>query len=522
MVCYDVRNEHTDRTVTLSPPPPNQRAAFATTIRASHIILLLVLGAALIGAISLARQPAIVPPPPPPPPAWAVAGHDAARTGHSLSYPVRLPITLVWSRTIPAVERAAVVDGSGTAYLAQPEGSLLALAPKGDTIWCHAMQPITDTSCAGQPLPVNSGPPPPPVAPNIIVGPDANIYAVGTRGVLRAFDPANGNVLMHAFVNFVPADGVVFGAGTGTLYGVTPVATKRGSPAFAVAAVMWKGRAAPGWRRTPIPSRGLTPLSVAPDGTLLVAAESAQPGDPAALYALGPHGAIRWRLPLVPGRPSTVSVEGGAGDWVAWVAVAGARRSWVVAADREGRALWRWSTGHTLAVASGGVALAHPRRQQPAHSGLGYVGSAVGVYGLDLARHHAWLFFTTRASGPVEAPITDVQDTVYVATANGHIYDVWPDDGRRIRWHYDTGRTAPGPLALYPDGSLLVLTHDASGAIVAERLGSGGAPLATMTGLACADSDCPTATPTPTPRASVTATVPLGTPTAMPTTPLAG
>src|SRR5438105_5024738 len=118
---------------------------------------------------------------------------------------------------------------------------------------------------------------------------------------------------------------------------------------------------------------------------------------------------VRWRLPLAPGRPSFAAVEGVGGEWVAWVAVAGATRSWVVVADGHGHAIWRWSTARPLDVVDGGVALASHTAPHPSRSGRAYVGSTIGVYGLDLSRRHAWLFFDTRAhhAGAAGVPTTD-------------------------------------------------------------------------------------------------------------------
>src|SRR5919197_1396952 len=138
-------------------------------LRPSDLVLVVVLAAAAIGAISLVRQP---PNPrlatPKPPPAWAALGHDAARSGHSLSYPVGLPITQRWWRTLPPIARPPVIDGYGNAYLARSDGALLALDANGNTRWCAAVQPITDTSCTA-PLP----------------GGDAALYALDAHGRVR-------------------------------------------------------------------------------------------------------------------------------------------------------------------------------------------------------------------------------------------------------------------------------------------------------------------------------------------------
>jgi outer membrane protein assembly factor BamB len=500
-------------------------------LRPSDLVLVVVLVSAAIGAISLVRQP---PNPrlatPKPPPAWAALGHDAARSGHSLSYPVGLPITQRWWRTLPPIARPPVIDGYGNAYLAHSDGALLALDVNGNTRGCAAVQPITDTSCAA-PLPPATQALPPPVAPNAVIGPDGKLYVVGAHGVLAAFVGARGalaafnpnllTLLWHRRVGFITDEGVVLGLDGRTLYGVVAAPRQHGHPAFAVAAVRGLGRPASGWHHTPVPSRGLTPVSIAPDGTVVVAATAPMPGGDAALYALDAHGSVRWRLPLAPGRPSYAAIEGVGGEWVAWVAVAGAMRSWVVVADERGHALWRWPTGRPLDVIDGGVALARRSASHPSRSGLAYVGSTVGVYGLDLSRHRAWLFFDTRVrrAGAAGAPTTAVDGTVYVATTAGHVYDVGPDG--RVRWRYDTGRDARDVLTLYPDGTVLVISHDRAGAVVAEALGAHGTPVTPVDGLMCAAPDCPTPTPpltptvTMTPGATLTPTM-MATPTILP------
>src|SRR5919204_5816955 len=488
-------------------------------LRPSDLVLVVVLAAAAIGAISLVRQP---PNPrlatPKPPPAWAALGHDAARSGHSLSYPVGLPITQRWWRTLPPIARPPVIDGYGNAYLAHSDGALLALDVNGNTRGCAAVQPITDTSCAA-PLPPATQALPPPVAPNALIGPDGKLYVVGARGALAVFVGARGalaafnpnllTLLWHRRVGFIADEGVVLGLDGRTLYGVVAAPRQHGHPAFAVAAVRGLGRPASGWHRTPVPSRGLTPVSIAPDGTVVVAATAPVPGGDAALYALDAHGRVRWRLPLAPGRPSYAAIAGAGGAWVAWLAVAGAKRSWVVVADERGHALWRWSTGRPLDVIDGGVTLASRTVSQPSRSGRAYVGSTVGVYSLDLSRRHARLFFDTRVrrAGAAGPPTTAVDGTVYVATTAGHVYGVGPDG--RVRWRYDTGRDTRGVLTLYPDGTVLVTSHDRAGADVAEALGAHGTPVTPVGGLLCAAPDCPTPTPTPTltPTSTLTPTV---------------
>src|SRR5919197_5899084 len=211
-------------------------------LRPSDMVLVVVLASAAIGALSLVRQrpdPHLATPTPPP--AWAVAGHDAARSGHSLSIPARLPITQRWWRKLPLIARPAVIDGYGNAYLARSDGALLALDANGNTRGCAAVQPITDTSCAA-PLPPATQALPPPVAPNALIGPDGKLYVVGARGVLAAFVGARGalaafnpnllTLLWHRRVGFIADDGVVFGLDGRTLYGVVAAPQQQGYPAF--------------------------------------------------------------------------------------------------------------------------------------------------------------------------------------------------------------------------------------------------------------------------------------------------
>lgn len=486
----------------------------------SAVVLLVVLLAAAMGALALARQR-----PNPrlaarvPPAAWALEGHDAARTGHSLSYFTTLPITLVpnhW-RQIPPIGRAPIIDGYGNVYLARPDGALLALNADFGTSWCAALQPITDTSCTGPAAETPPSPLPPGVLPNAIIGPDGYhvyIYVVGEQGVLRVYDRSSPYPLWHKYLGLVPDDGVVFGPDPGIMYGVIPAGPQHGLRAYAVVALRWPGVPSQGWRTVPIVSRGLSPPAIAPGGAVLVSARSSRTGRPAMLYALSNSGEMRWRVALAPGRPSAVAIEGKPNDWVAWAVVVGATRSWLFVVDHRGRLIWRWSTGHPLSVTGGVVALAHPARANPLQNGLGYVGSPVGIYAFDLRLRHAWLFSDTRTYGPTGAPVTDYRDTVYFATASGQIFDVWQNG--TLRWRYDTHRTAPGPLALYPDGSVFVTTRDANGMTVAEKLGTDGVPLAA--GAYCADPDCPSPTPTPSattslsPVADATAATPTSTP----------
>ena len=479
----------------------DKRRAGSGRWQPSTLILLLVLLVAIIGAFSLARQRPLVQPRVPPV-AWAVAGHDAARSGQSLSYPAALTrgkITLLWWRSVATLAHPPIIDGYGNIYLSLTNGALLALNSSDDSIGCVAVQPITDTTCSAPRPPVPPQRLPAPVAPNALAGPDGHIYLVAGGGVLAAFNATLSTRYFTATSGLLAEDGLNFTepspGGAVTLYGVTRLP---GRARFAVKALQWPGKPVPGWHLTPLAARGLSPVSVAPDGTLLVAGSAPSPGGAATLYALDSDGYLLWQRRLAPGRPSYASIAGTSDNWVAWVAVTAAARSWVVVADANGNVLWRWQTGHPLDVRGGGVALAHRTTADPARTSLGYVGSTIGVYALNLRDRRSWLFFNTRlhhlgAAGP---PTLDHRDTVYVATDRGHVYDVWPDG--RIRWSYDTGRDARDAIVLDPNGAAVVVSHNASDLVVAEALGAGGRSLTISTALACAAADCPTATATPT------------------------
>jgi len=493
----------------------------------SNLALIVVLIAAGIGALSLARQrPSL--PPPTSPPAWSVAGHDAARTAHSRSYPAA-DLTLRWTRALTSLGRPPVVDGNGNAYLALSDGALLSLSPNGDTRWCAAVRPVIDTTCTGPPPPPGQ-PPPPPVAPSVTISPDNSLFVVGGAGVLSRFDASSANSAWGVPSGLIPGDGAVLSPDSKTLYGVV-AGTARAH--YAVAALQPQPKPdsgwaeAAGWRPTFIHTARLTPVSIAPDGTPLVAARAADPTGTATLYALNAHGGVRWRVPLAPGRPSYATVETTEHGWVAWVAVTGAPRSWAIVVDDKGRVLWRWPTLHVLDTADGGFALSLPSDVKCApRSSLAYVSSDVGVYALDRRSRHPWLFFDTRRyhAGIPGAPATDVCGNVYVGTDRGYAYSVALPDGRyfgRVRWSYDTGRDARGALALDPQGNVLVTSRGISDTVVVESLGSGGAPLATAapsaSALTCAGADCPTPTPTLSPTVAPTAS-PTITPTISPTT----
>jgi len=507
----------------------------------STVVLFVVLTAAGLGAISLARQPRIARlANPQPAPAWAVTGHDSARTGHT-PYAAPAAPTLLWGPLSIAapVAHPPIIDGSHNVYVARSDGGLLFFKgnSNGDTNWCPTERSITDTLCAGpSPRPaVSSSKGGNALVRTTLSGLAVQTYVVDGRGSLAAFDTTSPlsstpNRLLDVpqRPSLAPDAGLVSGRRGSTLYlyGVR-VLTSRSS--YAVTALGDNGRPVRGWRETPIASRGLTPVSIAPDGTLLVAASALEPGGAAVLYALDTHGRVLWRLPLAPGLPSYVTVQGTSSGWTAWVAVTGAARSWVVVAYSDRRPPWRWSVGHPLDVTDGGVALAQPSVDVPltepitdtaALPDVGYVAGTVGIYALDAAHHHAWLFFDTRrVVGDIPGPpITDKGGTVYVATRKGHVYAVRPADGQPL-WRYDTGRDAQGPLVVDSSGALVVMSRDTAGAAYVEALGAnGGAALTVTTAVACAGLDCPTATPTP----PATATPPPTVSPAPTTAPLTG
>lgn len=517
----------------------------------STVVLFVVLAAAGLGAISLARQPRIARlANPQPAPAWAVTGHDSARTGHT-PYAAPAAPTLLWGPLSIAapVAHPPIIDGSHNVYVARSDGGLLFFKgnSNGDTNWCPTERPITDTLCAGpSPSPSVSSP----KGGNALVrttlsGLAVQTYVVDGRGGLAASDTTSPLSSTSSRLLDVPQRpplapdaGLVSGRRGSTLYlyGVRVLASRS---SYAVTALGDDGRPVRGWRETPIASRGLTPVSIAPDGTLLVAASAPEPGGAAALYALDTHGRALWRLPLAPGLPSYVTVQGTSSGWTAWVAVTGAARSWVVVAYSDRRPPWRWSVGHPLDVTDGGVALAQPTVDVPltapitdtaAPPDVGYVAGTVGIYALDAAHHHAWLFFDTRrVVGDIPGPpITDKGGTMYVATRKGHVYAVRPADGQPL-WRYDTGRDARGPLLVDSSGALIVMSRDTAGAAYVEALGANGGTALTVTmAVACARLDCPTATPTPPTTATplATATLPAtltaspATATVTPTAPL--
>jgi len=503
--------------------------------------LLVVLLAAAVGALALARQRPIVPPQQPPPPAWSLAGHDGARTGHSLSNPALVKgdsLTLRWRRAFaapPLPARPPVVDGHGNVYVPRADGALLSLdsTSNGETRWCAAVQPITDTACAG-PQPLQGQMLPPPVAPNVTIAPDNSLYVVDGTGELSFFPasssvaPASSMPLWREKAGLIPGDGIALSPDGGTLYGVVAGPARS---LYTVAARRPRRQPAtgwgpaPGWRPPFIPALRFSPVSVAPDGTPLVAATALDVRGDAVLYAFDTRnqarGRGRWHVALAPGRPTYAAIEPTRHGWIAWIAVSGPVRSWIVLVDNNGRVLWRWSTLHHIDTKDGGVALSLASSGcLSSRAALGYVSTEVGIYAIDRRIYHPWLFFDTRRLGAGEpgALATDVCGDVYVATSHGAVYALVPS-GRRtisplgqVRWAYATGRDARGALALDPHGAVLVASRDVSGTVVLESLGAGpGAPLATprpgATAIPCADADCPTITPAPSATATITPTM---------------
>jgi len=420
-------------------------------------------------ARSLAATPRVAP-------TWGLAGGDAGRSGRSPLPAPAPPVVLRWRYASAAGLRQPVVGADGTVYLARADGALIALDPAGRLRRCVPVSLDAAPVCAVAPPSASSGTTGAATLDGAPIALDAaggRLLVVGRDGALAAVTPGvtmGAAPLWRAALGLTPDAGLAPGPDGATFYGVAPArGPTPGLPAFAVAAIQGRGRPAPGWRETPIATRRLTPVAVAPDGTILVAAASAASGGDAALYALDRRGRVRWRVPLAPGRPSYPSIaamSGGGGGWTCFVAVAGATRSWVIAADAEGRVNWRWSTGHTLDVTDGGVAVARG-------AGLGYVGSDVGVYGLDLRRRHSWLFFNTPllGQGAAGAPTIDGAGTVLVGTEGGTVFDVRPNGA--VRWRYDLGGDARMAPALAPCGVALVGARDASGVTTVVALAYG-------------------------------------------------
>lgn len=412
-------------------------------------------------------------------PAWGLAGGDAGRSGRSpLPAPVP-PVALRWRYASATGLRQPVVGADGTVYLARADGALVALDPAGRLRRCVPVSLDTASVCAVAPPSASSGAAGAVAldgAPNALDVAGGRLLVVGRDGALAALAAVAPGVttgsapLWRAARRLTPDGGLAPGPDGATFYGVAPArGPTPGQPAFAVAAIRGRGQPAPGWRETPIATRRLTPVTVAPDGTILVAAAAAASGGDAALYALDRRGRVRWRVPLAPGRPSYPSIAatpGGGGGWTCLVAVAGATRSWVIAADAAGRVNWRWSTGHTLDVTDGGAAVARD-------GGLGYIGSDIGVYGLDPRRRRSWLFFNTRllGQGTAGAPTIDGAGTVLVGTEGGTVFDVRPDG--TVRWRYDVGGDARMAPALAPRGVALAGARDAAGATTVVALGYG-------------------------------------------------
>ena len=502
-------------------------AANGSVARPSSVALVIVLTLAIVGAVSIARQGIIVPPLAPPEPAWASVGHDNAHTGHSRSLPVNGPITLL-NRFVfnpgESVAGSPAIDGGGNAYFVRQDRAIHALGKDGDTMWCYALQPITDTTCTGSgsivPVPLLG------TVPSALAAPDREVYVVGPFGQFIRFDPTKAVPSYSISGSLVSSSGLVaskdrvltdvHGVEPFFLYGVVRQASGR----FAVTKLNQDGTRAAGWRDTLIRARQLTAVSVAPDGTPLVVATAPRVGAVATLYALSfGDGRVLWRVDLAPGYPSYASVEGTTSGWVAWVAVNAQQQSSVVVVDNKQRKLWQRTIGHHVVVSNGGLALAHPMWGRPAHNGLAYLSSDAGIYLFDLAHRRMGIFgLDARLStvGMPGAPVLDEGNNLYVGTSRGHVYAIAPS-GRTL-WRYDTGRDARFAVEPYPSDStaVLVVSHDTRlNQDVVEKLGEGpgGLPVATGVAIACAAPDCPTATPTVTPT-----TVPTETSTPVPPT----
>jgi len=188
-------------------------------------------------------------------------------------------------------------------------------------------------------------------------------------------------------------------------------------------------------------------------------------------------------------------------------------RSWVFAVDSRGRERFRWSVGHSLVVTNGGVALAHPSRNDPEHTALGCVSSDRGVYVIALSRRRAatWLILDARVSGVPGPPTLDNRDILYVGTSDGHVYAKRLDGGGHVIWRYDTGRDAHYyPVEPYPteDKSVLVVSRDrASGHDVVEALlAEAGAGIPVTTIVPPTPVPTNTITPSPGPTNTITPT----------------
>ncbi len=468
------------------------------TPSSAALIVLLVAGA--IGAVSLARQPILVAPQSPSPPAWAVPGYDNARSGHSRATPLDTLSSVRWRVDLGAGQTGSgqtiaappVIDGDGNAYYVRGDGALVMLKKDGASGGCYALQPLTDPDCPGS---VDG--PPSNTIPSVLAGPDKDVYVVNPRGDFERFSPTDSNQLTApispAGDALVPEDGLVASKYQDetdlnapppsylqpfSLYGVVRLGP---GSRYQVREFDQTGQSVADFNAPPIKARRLTPISVAPDGTLLVVAQAARPSGKATLWALDGKGRKMWTRDLAPGIPSYAAVEGpnASAHWLAWVAVsrtAPSGRSWVFAVDSKGRERFRWSVGHTLVVTNGGVALAHPSKKDPEHTALGCVSSDRGVYVIALSRRRAatWLILDAHESGVPGPPTLDNRDVLYVGTSAGHIYAKRLDGGGQVIWRYDTGRDAHyDPVELYPteDKSVLVVSRDrATGYDVIEAL----------------------------------------------------
>jgi len=507
------------------------------TPSSAALIALLVAGA--IGAVSLARQPILVAPQSPSPPAWAVPGYDNARSGHSRATPLDTLASVRWRVDLGAGQTGAgqtiaappVIDGDGNSYYVRGDGALLMLKKDGMSGGCVALQPLSDPTCVN----ANSiAGPPSNTIPSVLAGPDKDVYVVNPHGDFERFSPTDSNQLTAPISPtgdaLVPEDGLVASKYQDetdlnapppsylqpfSLYGVVRLGP---GSRYQVREFDQTGQAVADFNARPIRARRLTPISVAPDGTLLVVAQAARPGGRATLWALDGKGREVWTRDLAPGIPSYAAVEGpnASSHWLAWVAVSrtsSSGRSWVFAVDSKGHQRFAWSVGHSLVVTNGGMALAHPSRNDPEHTALGCVSSDRGVYVIALSRRHAttWLILDAHESGVPGPPTLDNRDVLYVGTSAGHVYAKHLGGGRHVIWRYDTGRDAHYyPVEPYPteDKSVLVVSRDrASGHDVVEALlAEAGAGIPVTTIVPPTPGPTNTITPTPGPTNTITPT----------------
>jgi len=527
---------------------PEQGRRF--TPSSTALIVLLVAG--VIGAVSLARQPILVAPQPPSPPAWSVPGYDNARSGHSRATPLDTLTSVRWRVDLGASQTGAgqtiaappVIDGDGNSYYVRGDGALLMLKKDGMSGGCVALKQPADPACVG-----SVAGPPSAAIPSVLAAPDKDVYVVNPRGDFERFSPTDSNQLTIQTPPtgdaLVPEDGLVASKYQDetdlnapppsylqpfSLYGVVRLGP---GSRYQVREFDQTGQPVADFNARPIRASRLTPISVAPDGTLLVVAQALRPGGNATLWALDAKGRNVWTRALAPGIPSYAAVEGpnASSHWLAWVAVSrpgSVGRSWVFAVDSKGRRRFTWSVGHSLVVTNSGVALAHPSRNDPVHTALGCVSSDRGVYVIALSRRRAatWLILDAHVSGVPGPPTLDNRDVLYVGTSVGHVYAKRLDGGGHVIWRYDTGRDAHYyPVEPYPtEGkSVLVISRDrATGHDVVEALlAEAGAGIPVTTIVPPTPVPTNTVTPTPVPTNTVTPTpVPTNTitPTPVPTT----